>query len=52
MGPDTVEFMPEIEDVFGVTIPDEDAARLGILGDLAAYIADKRSSDVLYAGEL
>ena len=38
MGLDTVEFVMEIEEEFSITISDEDAAELGIVGDLAEYV--------------
>ena len=38
MGLDTVEIVITIEEEFDIEIPDEDAANLGILGDLHDYV--------------
>ncbi len=38
MGLDTVELVMAIEDEFSIEIPNDDAARLGVLGDLSDYI--------------
>ena len=38
MGLDSVEFVLEIEEEFSITISDEDAEKLGIVGDIASYI--------------
>lgn len=38
MGLDTVELVLSIEEEFGIAIPDSDAAKLGLLGDLQDYI--------------
>lgn len=37
---DLVEFVLELEDVFGAEIPDEDAEQLTTVGDAVKYIAD------------
>lgn len=38
MGLDTVEFVIEIEQEFGIEISDEDAEKLAIVGDIARYV--------------
>jgi len=38
MGLDTVELVMAIEEEFSIEIPNADAARLGVLGDLSDYI--------------
>lgn len=38
MGLDTVELVMAIEEEFSLEIPDADAARLAVLGDLSDYI--------------
>ena len=38
MGLDTVELVMAIEEEFSIEIPNEDAERLGVLGDLQEYI--------------
>jgi len=38
MGLDTVELVMAIEEVFSIEIPNADAARLGVLGDMQDYI--------------
>jgi acyl carrier protein len=38
MGLDTVELIMAIEEEFSIEIPNADAARLGVLGDLSDYI--------------
>jgi acyl carrier protein len=38
MGLDTVELVLAIEQEFGISIPDSDAAKLGLLGDMQDYI--------------
>lgn len=38
MGLDTVELVMAIEEEFSTGIPDADAARLGVLGDLSDYV--------------
>ena len=38
MGLDTVELLISIEDEFSIEFPNEDAARLGVLGDMQDYI--------------
>ncbi len=35
---DTVELIMEFENVFGVTIPDEDAEKIQTVGDAVAYV--------------
>jgi acyl carrier protein len=35
---DTVELIMEFEKEFGITIPDEDAEKIGTVGDAIAYI--------------
>lgn len=44
MGLDTVEFILDIEEEFRIKIPDSDAESLGILKELAMYIADKTNN--------
>ena len=39
---DTVELIMELERVFGVKIPDEDATGIATVGDAIKYIADKQ----------
>ena len=39
MGLDIVELVIEVETVFGVQVPDDDAARLRTVGDLYDYVA-------------
>ncbi len=50
MSMDMMEFVMEIEDTFGVTIPDEDYEHLKTVGSLAEYIVqrspDSRPDDV------
>ena len=38
MGLDTVELVMAIEDEFGIEIPNEDAPKLGVIGDLFDYV--------------
>ena len=38
MGLDTVDLVLAVEEEFGISIPDSDAAKLGLLGDLHDYI--------------
>jgi hypothetical protein len=38
MGLDTVEIVMEIEETFGITIPDEDAEKIQTIGDAYRYI--------------
>jgi acyl carrier protein len=38
MGLDTVELVMAIEDEFGIEIPNEDAAKLGVIGDLFDFV--------------
>lgn len=40
---DTVELIMELERVFGVKIPDEDATSIATVGDAVNYIASKLS---------
>lgn len=39
---DVVEFIMELEDAFGLEIPDEDAEQLGTVGDVVNYIESKQ----------
>ena len=39
---DVVELVMEFEDEFGITIPDEDYAKIGTVGDAIDYIEDKK----------
>lgn len=41
MGLDTAELVLDIEEAFSIQIPDADAAGLGVVGDLARYVAEK-----------
>ena len=41
---DTVELVMAFEDEFGISVPDEDAEKLKSVGDVFAYIDDKKSS--------
>ncbi len=41
MGLDTVEFVLEAEQRFGLEIPDEDAARIETVGQFSRYIHDR-----------
>jgi acyl carrier protein len=50
MGLDIVEMVIEVETVFGVPIPDEDAARLRTVGDLYDYVAVRRVPDAVGSG--
>ncbi len=38
---DTVELIMEFEKEFGITIPDEDAGKIGTVGDAITYIESK-----------
>lgn len=38
---DTVELVMEFEKAFGLTIPDEDAEKIGTVGDAVKYITSK-----------
>ena len=38
---DTVELVMEFEKAFGLTIPDEDAEKIGTVGDAIKYIQSK-----------
>ena len=38
---DTVEMVMEIEDEFGIEIPDEDAEKMSTVGDAIAYVKSK-----------
>lgn len=38
---DTVELVMEFEKAFGLTIPDEDAEKIGTVGDAIKYIKSK-----------
>ncbi|MBB3169444.1 phosphopantetheine-binding protein [Simiduia aestuariiviva] len=52
MGLDTVELLMEIEEEFNIKISDEDAAGLGVLGDLSRHVvkmaADQRQIDIKF----
>lgn len=41
---DTVELVMEFEKAFGLQIPDEDAEKIGTVGDAVRYITAKASS--------
>jgi acyl carrier protein len=41
---DTVELVMEFEKAFGLQIPDEDAEKIGTVGDAVKYITSKASS--------
>lgn len=38
---DAVEIMMELEDEFGITIPDEDAEKFENIGDIVKYVESK-----------
>ena len=38
---DTVELVMEFEKAFGITIPDEDAEKIGTVGDAVNYLKSK-----------
>lgn len=38
---DTVELIMEFEKEFGISIPDEDAEKIGTVGDAVSYIEEK-----------
>lgn len=38
---DTVELVMEFEKAFGITIPDEDAEKIGTVGDAVNYLTTK-----------
>jgi acyl carrier protein len=40
---DTVELVMEFEKAFGLTIPDEDAEKIGTVGDAVTYIQSKQA---------
>ena len=40
---DTVELVMEFEKAFGLTIPDEDAEKIGPVGDAVRYITSKQA---------
>ena len=40
---DTVELIMALEDEFDIEIPDEDAEKIGTVGDAVKYIEDKTS---------
>jgi len=42
---DTVEMIMEIEDEFGIEIPDEDAEKMGTVGAAIEYVKRKMASD-------
>lgn len=39
---DTVELVMEFEKTFGMSIPDEDAEKIGTVGDAVSYITSKK----------
>ncbi|MFA6540181.1 MAG: acyl carrier protein [Bacteroidota bacterium] len=39
---DTVELVMEFEKAFGMSIPDEDAEKIGTVGDAVKYITSKK----------
>lgn len=39
---DTVELVMEFEKIFGMSIPDEDAEKIGTVGDAIKYIESKK----------
>ena len=39
---DTVELIMEFEKVFGISIPDEEAEKIGTVGDAIAYIENNK----------
>lgn len=41
---DTVELIMEFEKEFDLTIPDEDAEKIGTVGDAVDYVASKRAA--------
>jgi hypothetical protein len=43
MGLDTVELVMEVEEEFGITIPDEDAEKISTVGQLYAYVLERLS---------
>ncbi len=45
MGLETVELVMEIEDEFGIKIPDEDAERIQTVGQLEQYVVSRTSDD-------
>lgn len=40
---DTVELIMEFEKEFGIQIPDEDAEKIGTVGDAISYIENKKA---------
>ncbi len=40
---DTVELIMEFEKEFGIQIPDEDAEKIGTVGDAVSYIENKKA---------
>ncbi|HED04982.1 MAG TPA: acyl carrier protein [Candidatus Fraserbacteria bacterium] len=42
---DTVEMIMEIEDEFGIEIPDEDAEKMSTVGAAIEYVKQKMASD-------
>ena len=44
MGLDTVELVMTLEEEFGIEIPNEDAARLATVGEIADYILARLAS--------
>jgi acyl carrier protein len=47
MGLDTVELVMEVEEAFGITIPDEDAEKIQTIGDLYRYLLAKLDGPTL-----
>lgn len=41
MGIETIEVIQKTEEAFGITLPDEDMAEMGIVGDFCVYVANK-----------
>ena len=40
---DTVELMMELEEDFGITIPDEDATQMSTIGDIVKYMEEHKA---------
>ncbi len=41
---DTVELIMEFEKAFDITIPDEDAEKIGTVGDAVSYVSSKKEA--------